>query len=55
MRTSGKSSADLFMMTVPFAILLVFGLYTGGGVMSVLHMAEVTLWNAVDAVMALFS
>jgi hypothetical protein len=55
MRTSGKSGGDLFMMTVPFLILVVFGVMTGGGVKNVLHMAETTMWTAVEFVMAFFS
>ena len=55
MRTSGKGGGDVFMMTVPFAILVVVGVMWGGGVGNVLHIAEVTLWTAVDFVKTLFS
>jgi hypothetical protein len=55
MRTSGGGNRDLTMMAVPLTILIVFGVYTGGGVKNVLRMAELTLWAAVEWLVALVS
>ncbi len=48
MRTSGGGNRDITMLTVPLAILVVFGILSGGGVESVLRSLERTLWVAVD-------
>jgi len=55
MRTSGGGNRDLTMMAVPAGILVVFGLYAGGGVKNVLRMAELTLWTAVQWLTTLVS
>jgi hypothetical protein len=47
-RTSGGGNRDITMLTVPLAILVVFGILSGGGVESVLRSLERTLWVAVD-------
>jgi hypothetical protein len=55
METSGRGGRDVFMLSVPLAILLAFSILSGGGVRHVVHVLEVTLWAAVDFVRALFS
>ena len=55
MRTSGSGNRDLAMMGVPFAILVVYGLMTGGGLTNVLRMLERNLWTAAESVMLFFS
>ena len=48
MRTSGAGNRDLTMLTVPLVMLVVFGLWSGGGVTGVLKSMERALWVAVD-------
>jgi hypothetical protein len=48
MRTSGAGNRDLTMLTVPLVMLVVFGLWSGGGVTGVLKSMERVLWVAVD-------
>jgi hypothetical protein len=48
MKTSGRGERDYAMMIVPLAILIVYGVYSGGGVTGVLRTMERTLWAAVD-------
>jgi len=48
MRSSGGGNRDLTMLTVPFAILIVFVLVSGGGVEGVLRTLERTLWRAIE-------
>jgi hypothetical protein len=55
MRTSGASGRDGFMMAVPVAILVIYGLWSGGGFFGVLRMLERTLWAVVNWVTHLFS
>ena len=54
-RTSGRGNTDLGMLSVPLALLIVYAIYTGGGVHSVLRTLERTLWVVVDSVGQLFS
>ena len=55
MRTSGRGNRDLTMVTVPLVMLVVFGLWSGGGVTGVLKSMERVLWVAVDWVGQLFA
>ena len=48
MRTSGRGNRDLTMLTVPLLMLIVFAVWSGGGVSAILRTAERTLWTAVD-------
>jgi hypothetical protein len=48
MRTSGGGNRDFMMMTVPLAIFIVFGVLSGGGLMSTLRTLERTLWGAFE-------
>jgi hypothetical protein len=54
MRTSGSGGRDGLMMAVPVAILVVFGVYTGGGLSHILHVVEVAMWTVFDGVRQLF-
>jgi hypothetical protein len=36
------------MLTVPLAIFIAFGVYSGGGVVNILRALERTLWTAVE-------
>jgi hypothetical protein len=54
-RTSGRGNTDLGMLSVPLALLIVYAIYTGGGVGSVLRTFERTLWVVVDWVGQLIS
>ena len=47
MQTSGRGDRDYTMMAVPFAIFVVYGVYSGGGVVNILRTFERTLWVAV--------
>ena len=47
MQTSGRGDRDYTMMIVPFSIFIVYGVYSGGGVVNVLRTLERTLWLAV--------
>jgi hypothetical protein len=57
MQTSGRGDRDYTMMIVPFAIFVVYGVYTGGGVVNILRVFERTLWAGVGwiAQLRLFS
>jgi hypothetical protein len=54
-RTSGRGNTDLGMLSVPLVLLIVYAVYSGGGVHSVLRTLERTLWVAVDWGARLFS
>jgi hypothetical protein len=55
MRTSGGGNRDLMMLGIPLAMLVMYGLLTGGGFGNVLRVLERTLWTAVDSFSAFFS
>ena len=46
MQTSGRGERDYTMMIVPLAIFVVYGVYSGGGVVNILRAFEKTLWMA---------
>ena len=48
MQTSGRGERDYTMMIVPLAIFVVYGVYSGGGVVNILRTFERTLWVAVE-------
>ena len=48
MQTSGRGDRDYTMMTVPFTIFVVYAVYAGGGVVSILKTLERTLWAMAD-------
>ena len=54
-RTSGRGNTDLGMLSVPLALLIVYAIYSGGGVTSVLRTLERTLWVFVDGIGQLIS
>src|SRR5262245_44469430 len=54
-RTSGRGNTDLGMLSIPLALLIVYAIYSGGGLHSVLRTFERTLWVVVDGVVRLFS
>ena len=47
-RTSGRGNTDLGMLSVPLALLIVYAIYSGGGLHSVLRTFERTLWGILD-------
>jgi hypothetical protein len=55
MRTSGSGNRDILMLSIPLAMLLVYGLMTGGGIGQLLRTVERTLWTTVDSVKVFFS
>ena len=55
MRTSGRGSFDLLMLSVPLAILVVFGVMSGGGVENILRTCERAMWSAVEWIGTLMS
>ena len=54
-RTSGRGNTDLGMLSVPLALLIVYAIYSGGGVENVLRALERTLWVVVDWIGQLIS
>ena len=54
-RTSGRGNTDLGMLSVPLALLIVYAIYSGGGVSNVLRALERTLWVFVDSIGQLIS
>ena len=54
-RTSGRGNTDLGTLSVPLALLIVYAIYSGGGVSTVLRTVERTLWVFVDWVGQLVS
>jgi hypothetical protein len=46
-RTSGGGNRDLTMLAIPLAMLIVYGIFNGGGVHNVLRSMERTLWAVV--------
>jgi hypothetical protein len=54
-RTSGRGNTDLGMLSVPLALLVVYAIYSGGGVSNVLRTLERTLWVLVDSIGQLVS
>jgi hypothetical protein len=54
-RTSGRGNTDLGMLSVPLALLIVYAIYSGGGVSNVLRALERTLWVLVDSIGQLIS
>jgi hypothetical protein len=55
MRASGKGDRDILMLTVPLAILVVYGLVSGGGVRHTMHTVELALWTVMDWVRTLLA
>ena len=54
-RTSGRGNTDLGMLSVPLALLIVYAIYSGGGLSNVLRALERTLWVILESVAKLFS
>ena len=54
-RISGRGNTDLGMLSVPLALLIVYAIYSGGGLSNVLRALERTLWVFVDGIGQLIS
>jgi hypothetical protein len=55
MRASGKGDRDILMLTVPLAILVLYGLVSGGGISHTLRTVELALGTVMDWVRTLLA